>query len=173
LRNAVANGSAAVFRRDRMLEAGAYDESLHAAGGQGAEDWKLILTLAASGRIVYVPAPTVRYRISRSSMSHAIPAMRHGALLVIDHARRNGPPLPPWTYWQARTLMFVWMLPRALQTSQWREAAGLAVTAYGLNPLWWVNPEPWTLIWRICTTGVGRVLGIQRRPEHGRESGEA
>ena len=35
LRNSVANGSAAVFRRDRMLEAGGYDESLRAAGGRG------------------------------------------------------------------------------------------------------------------------------------------
>jgi glycosyltransferase involved in cell wall biosynthesis len=159
LRNAVANGSAAVFRRDRMLEAGAYDEGLGAAGGQGVDDWKLVLTLAVMGRIVYVPAPTVRYRMSHTnSLSRQIPAMRRGALMVIDHARRHGPRQPFWVYWHARTLILVWMLPRALQTGQWREAVGLAVRAYGLNPLWWVNPEPWRLIWRICTTGVGRVL---------------
>ena len=80
LRNSVANGSAAVFRRDRMLEAGGYDEGLRAAGGQGAEDWKLTLTLAASGRVIYVPAATVRYRMSQGSMSSgAVPAMRRGS----------------------------------------------------------------------------------------------
>lgn len=164
LRNSVANGSAAVFRRDRLLEAGGYDEGLRAAGGQGAEDWKLILTLAARGRVVHVPAPTVRYRISQDSMSHEVPVMRRGALMVIEHVRRHGPRLAPWTYWHARTLILVWMLPRALQAHQWREALGLALRAYGLNPLWWVNPEPRALIWRICTKGVPRLLGAQRRP---------
>jgi glycosyltransferase involved in cell wall biosynthesis len=167
LRNSVANGSAAVFRRDRMLEAGGYDEGMAAAGGQGAEDWKLTLTLAARGRVVYVPAPTVRYRMSTTSMSRAIPAMRRGVLMVIDHARRHGPRLAPWDYWHARTLILVWMLPRAMRSGQWRQALGLAVGAYVLNPLWWVNPEPWTLIWRACTTGVAEVLGLRRRSAQG------
>jgi glycosyltransferase involved in cell wall biosynthesis len=163
LRNSVANGSAAVFRRDRMLEAGGYDEGLRAAGGQGAEDWKLTLTLAARGRVVYVSAPTVRYRMSYDSMSSgAVPAMRRGVLMVIDHARRHGPPLAPWNYWHARTRMLVWMLPRALRSGQWRQALSLAVGAFVLNPLWWVKPEPWTLIWRTCTTGVAEVLGLRR-----------
>ena len=168
LRNSVANGSAAVFRRDRMLEAGGYDEGLRAAGGQGVEDWKLILTMAASGRVVYVPAPTVRYRMSNSSMSRAIPAMRRGVLMVIEHARQHGPRLAPWTYWHARTLMLVWMLPRAVRSGQWLEVIGLAVRAYVMNPLWWMNPEPWTLIWRTCTTGIGEMLGFRRRAAQAR-----
>jgi hypothetical protein len=168
LRNSVVSGSAAVFRRDRMLEAGGYDEGLRAAGGQGVEDWKLTLTLAASGRVLHVPEATVRYRMSHGSMSRGIPAMRRGVLMVIDHARRHGPRLAPWTYWHARSLMLVWMLPRAVRSGQWREALGLAVRVYVLNPLWWMNPEPWTLIWRICTTGVGRALALGRRPEEAR-----
>ena len=163
----MANGSAAVFRRDRMLEAGGYDEGLRAAGGEGVDDWKLTLTLAARGRVVFVPAPTVQYRMSSSSLSRAVPTMRRGALMVIDHAHRIGPRLAPWTYWHARTLIMVWMLPRTLQTSQWREALGMVVRAYVLNPLWWVNSEPWTLIWRIGTIGLGRVLGLGRRPTQG------
>lgn len=162
LRNAVANGSAAVFRRDRLIEAGGYDEGLRAAGGQGAEDWKLILTLAARGRVVHVPAPTVRYRISQDSMSHLVPVMRRGALMVIEHVRRHGPRLAPWTYWHARTLILVWMLPRALQARQWREAAGLAFRAYVLNPVWWVNPEPWALIGRIGRAGVRALTGARK-----------
>ena len=168
LRNSVANGSAAVFRRDRMLEAGGYDEGLRAAGGEGAEDWKLTLTLAASGRVVYVPAPTVQYRISHSSMSRDAAVMRRSAMMVIDHMRQHGPKLPPWTYWHARTMILVWMLPRTLQANQWREALGMVVRAYVLNPLWWVNAEPRRLIWRICTEGMGRVLGLWRRPAQAR-----
>ncbi|NEX93042.1 glycosyltransferase family 2 protein [Caulobacter sp. 17J65-9] len=154
LRNSVANGSAAVFRRDRLIEAGGYDEGLRAAGGQGAEDWKLILTLAARGQVVHVPVPTVHYRICRDSMSHAVPIMRRGALMVIAHVRRHGPRMAPWTYWHARTLMMTWMLPRALQAHDWREAAGLAARAYLLNPFWWVNPEPRGLIRRILWAGL-------------------
>ena len=77
-------------------------------------------------------------------------------------ARRHGPPLAPWNYWHARTRMLVWMLPRALRSGQWRQALSLAVGAFVLNPLWWVKPEPWTLIWRTCTTGVAEVLGLRR-----------
>ena len=43
----------------------------------------------------------------------------------------------------------------------------MVVRVYVLNPLWWVNPEPWTLIWRIGTVGLGRVLGLGRRPAQG------
>jgi glycosyltransferase involved in cell wall biosynthesis len=163
LRNSVANGSAAVFRRDRMLEVGGYDESLRAAGADGVEDWKLTLTLATRGRVLFVPAPTVRYRMSSSSLSRNIPAMRRGVAMVIDYARRHGPRLAPWNYWHARTLMLVWMLPRAVRSGQWRQVLGLTVGAYVLNPLWWVNPEPWTFIWRTCTTGVAEALGLGRR----------
>ena len=66
LRNSVANGSAAVFRRDRMTGGWRVDEGLHAAGGQGAEDWKLTLTLAARGASsTYQPRP--RDRIHRAA----------------------------------------------------------------------------------------------------------
>jgi glycosyltransferase involved in cell wall biosynthesis len=164
LRNSVANGSAAVFRRDRMLEAGGYDEGLRAAGAEGAEDWKLTLTLAASGRVIYVPAPTVRYRISHSSMSRDPSMMRRSAMMVIDHMRRHGPRLTPWTYWHARTLILVWMLPRTLQANQWREALRMFVRAYVLNPLWWVHAEPRKLIRRIGTEGLARLLGFWRGP---------
>ena len=162
LRNSVANGSAAVFRRDRMLAAGGYDEGLRAAGGEGAEDWKLTLTLAASGRVIYVPAATVRYRMSRTSMSRAIPPMRRSVLMVIDYARQHGPRLAPWTYWHARTLMLVWLLPRAMRSGQWRQALSLALDAYVMNPVWWVHPEPWTLIWRACATGLREAVSHPR-----------
>ena len=78
--------------------------------------------------------------------------------MVIDHARRHGPRLAPWNYWHARTRMLAWMLPRAARAGQWRQALGLAVDAYVLNPLWWVKPEPWTLIGRTSKTGVAEGL---------------
>lgn len=165
LRNAVANGSAALYRRDRLLETGGYDEGLHASGAQGAEDWKMVLLLAARGRVVHVPEKLVLYRISLDSMSYKLTVMRRSVLKVIDDMRRHGPRLPPWTYWHARTLILVWILPRALQAKDWREAAHMAARAYLLNPFWWVNPEPRYLIKRVLVVSVRKALvrlGLRR-----------
>jgi predicted ferric reductase len=97
-------------------------------------------------------------------MSRDPSMMRRSAMMVIDHMRRHGPRLTPWTYWHARTLILVWMLPRTLQANQWREALRMFVRAYVLNPLWWVHAEPRKLIRRIGTEGLARLLGFWRGP---------
>ena len=49
--NLVGNGSGALMRKQAMLALGCYDETLRARGGQGCEDYKLYLGLAAMGPV--------------------------------------------------------------------------------------------------------------------------
>lgn len=55
---------APVFRRDAYLAAGGLDESLWYT-----PDWDLWLKLAAHGRVIYDPRPTVAFRIHRGSLT--------------------------------------------------------------------------------------------------------
>ena len=166
LRNSVANGSAAVFRRDRMLEAGGYDEGLarRRRTGRGGLEIDADAGRARDASSTCRPRPCVTACHS-SGMSGAVPAMRRGVLMVIDHARRHRT-APGALELLARPDPDAWRgcCRAPLRAGQWRQALGLAVDAYVLNPLWWVKPEPWTLIWRTCTTGVAEVLGLRRRP---------
>jgi glycosyltransferase involved in cell wall biosynthesis len=142
-RNLVGNGSAAVMRRSLVLLAGGYDESLHARGAQGAEDWKLTLKLATLGRVVMVRERLVYYRVNPNGMSHCFDAMRRSVLTVIEEARAFAPPgVPEQAYRDARSLLALWMLPRALRAKRWSLAAELAVDGYVKNPGVLRQPEP-------------------------------
>src|SRR5690606_15764611 len=44
--NFVGNASVPLFRRSALEQVGGYDESLRARGGQGCEDWELMLRVA-------------------------------------------------------------------------------------------------------------------------------
>ena len=134
LRNAVSNGSAAVFRRRRVIEAGGYDERLRAAGAQGAEDWKLTLTLVSRYEAVLVAEPLVFYRINPEGMSHAFEAMCRSALTVIEDARGLKQGVPDQAFRDSRSLFLTWMLPRVLKARRWATALDLGWKAYGLNP---------------------------------------
>lgn len=70
LRNLVGNGSAMMYRRDAVLQVGAYERRLqHEFASQGCEDWLLQLRLSAFGKVVAVPEYLVGYRILPDAMS--------------------------------------------------------------------------------------------------------
>jgi GT2 family glycosyltransferase len=159
-RNLVGSGSAAILRRSLVLLAGGYDETLHARGAQGAEDWKLTLKLAMLGRVVRVPERLVLYRCNPNSMSHSFEAMRRSVLTVIEEAREFGPPgVPEAAFRDARSLCALWMLPRALRAGRWQLAAELAWEGYLKNPEILRHPEPGAVIADLVR-GLVKKLGI-------------
>lgn len=140
--NSVGNGSAAVFRRAPLLAAGGYDSSLRDRAAQGAEDWKLLVTLAAAGEPVRVGRRLVAYRLTRAGMSQARPHRQLAAIeAVIGDLRRDFPAAPPRLFRDARTMMIAWLLPAFLHRRMVGRALREAWRAYALNPLWWRNPE--------------------------------
>lgn len=163
LRNLVANGSAAVMRRQAALDAGGYDQSLRARGMQGAEDWLLTLRMARRGRVVCVPEPLVRYRINPQGMSHVFDSMTRSALTVVDEARRLAPELPERWFRDSRSLVLIWMLPRMLHAGRYELAARAFATAYLANPgVVFRQPEPRVLGGRLLKAAWARLIGRRR-----------
>jgi glycosyltransferase involved in cell wall biosynthesis len=156
-RNLISNGSAAVMRRNRILQAGGYDEALHARGGQGAEDWKLTLRLSLLGRVLMVRERLILYRVNPKGMSHLFDSMRRSVLAVIEEARDMAPETPEQAFRDARSLFAAWMLPRALRAGRWGLAAQLAAEAYLANPLGLRHPEPRLLIQDLLRAAVRRL----------------
>lgn len=82
--NLVGNGSGALMRKQAMLALGCYDESLRARGGQGCEDYKLYLGLAAMGPVVAVQDFLTGYRVSPHNMSSDTVQMCRSHLMVLE-----------------------------------------------------------------------------------------
>lgn len=140
-RNWVGNGSAAVFRRDAVVAAGGYDESLRARKAQGAEDWKLALKLAAKGTVIALPKELIGYRDMPNSMSMDPVTMTRSTMLVIDEMRRFGPRLPPWHFWHARTTVHIGLFYRWIYAGRWGGACLCLIRAYLANPLWFTQRD--------------------------------
>jgi glycosyltransferase involved in cell wall biosynthesis len=79
LGNFIGNGSTPLIRRDVLLAAGGYDQSLRARHAQGCEDYSLYLRLAERSRFALVPEPLVGYRVSAAAMSGDLTQMYRSA----------------------------------------------------------------------------------------------
>jgi nucleoside-diphosphate-sugar epimerase len=138
--NSVGSGSAGVFRRALMQSVGGYDETMRRRGLSGAEDWKLVLRLAATATPVLVERHLVGYRLVGSSMSQANPRRQLDAVLaVIADLRSEYPGVPAHWFFDARTMMTAWLLPTFLRRGMFGEAVRGAFHAYFRNPLWFRN----------------------------------
>jgi glycosyltransferase involved in cell wall biosynthesis len=138
--NSVGSGSAAVFRKTAIETAGGYDTTLRDRAAQGAEDWKLILQLAAVAPPVFVPRKLAAYRLTRTGMSQNRPDRQLAAIeAVIGDLRAAFPKVSAHRFRDARTMMIAWLLPAYLRKRMWMDAALQCMRAYALNPLWWRN----------------------------------
>jgi glycosyltransferase involved in cell wall biosynthesis len=140
--NSVSCGSAAVFRRGAVLAAGGYDEAMAARQLHGAEDWKLIVTLASKAMPVLIPRHLVGYRLDARSMSQRDPARQLRAVrAVIQDLRTALPSIPPHVFKDGETMMIAWLLPAFATRGDWASFAREFATAYVLNPRWFLNPQ--------------------------------
>jgi glycosyltransferase involved in cell wall biosynthesis len=163
-RNWVGCGSAAVFRKEAVLAAGGYDESLRARNAQGAEDWKLILTMASRAPGVSLTDRLIGYRVSPGAMSMNMDSMMTSVLLVIEEMQRSGPKIAAWHFWAARGSMLIWLLPGWVYARQWRRAGQCLAGAYLDNPLWFVQPVAWRMLFRILRKALIRSWLKPRSP---------
>ena len=140
--NSVGCGSAAVFRRAAVIAAGGYDATLARRAGQGAEDLKLILALAAKAKPVLIERPLVGYRHVAGGMSQGNPEAQLASMLAVyDELGALHPELPARALADARTMAIAWLLPAILRRGRWRQGAVLATRAYLLHPLWFRNTD--------------------------------
>jgi glycosyltransferase involved in cell wall biosynthesis len=80
------NGSNPLIRRQALIEVGGFDESLPAA-----EDWDILLRLAARYHFVAVPSPQILYRTSAYSMSANVVRQEAACLNVLKRAYKRAP----------------------------------------------------------------------------------
>jgi len=123
--NLVGNGSAALMRRDAVLEAGGFDPTLRARQAQGCEDLLLYCRIAARHHAALAPGFLTGYRQSGETMSRDGVQMMRSWRLVAAELRDRHPELRADI---AAGEVFVahWLLGRALWTRDLRVAGTLA-----------------------------------------------
>jgi len=126
--------SSPLLRRSVVESIGGYDPSLRSRGGQGSEDWKLFVQMAAAGPVAMVPRFLMGYRRVPGSMSRDHRAALASHVVAVSDIRAQLPQIPPrvllWselihstfmarTYWRegsrtTSTQMLAWTARRAL-----------------------------------------------------------
>jgi glycosyltransferase involved in cell wall biosynthesis len=133
LGNLIGNGSAALMRRDAVLEAGGYDETLRARQAQGCEDFLLYCRIAARHHAAVVPDFLTGYRQGSETMSRNVVEMMRSWRLVSEELRRRHPELR--AYIEAGEVFAArWLLGRALWSRDLRTAWTLAWAQDGPLP---------------------------------------
>lgn len=140
--NSVGNGSASLFRRDAVLAVGGYDITLRDRSAQGAEDWKLSLTLAHRHKPVIVCEQLVGYRLVPGGMSRSRPDLQLRAInAVMDDIRRTFPDTPEKHLRNARTVMNGWILPSFFPPGLRGRILPMLWESYGRNPFWFLSRD--------------------------------
>jgi hypothetical protein len=91
--NVVGNGSAALVRRQALIDANGFNSELLAAGADGCEDYVLWCRVAESYQFAVVPEHLVGYRNLSHNMSGNRPRMLRSWLLAHDEMLARHPEL--------------------------------------------------------------------------------
>jgi glycosyltransferase involved in cell wall biosynthesis len=116
--------SNALIRRDALLAAGGFDESLRARGAQGCEDWALYLRIAARHEIGAATNYLVGYRLSPGSMSEDFGQMLRSRALVEQEFVADHPQLQA-EFARGRAILAQSLGLRAVRRGQFRQAVAL------------------------------------------------
>jgi glycosyltransferase involved in cell wall biosynthesis len=94
LHNFTGNASVPLFRAQAMSEVGAYLTRTEQYGGQGCEDWDLMIRIAERYQIGLAPGHLVSYRQLPSSMSVNAPAMERSFGVLLNRVYDRNPLFP-------------------------------------------------------------------------------
>lgn len=165
--NFLGNASTPVFPRHCVVEAGGYDQSLKARGGQGYEDLLLYLTIAERYDVALVPEFLVGYRVHSLSMSNNIPQMKVGHQLVLEAVRARHPELPERLFRWSESRNYFWLGRKSLHVSKLVPAAFLFARSVALDPAMLSEP-PFREAVKHFAGRLGRRSGLTARVQDGR-----
>ncbi len=120
------NVSAALIRTQALLEVGGFDESL-----THAEDWELLLRLAARYHFVSVPSTHILYRTSTKSATANLDRMETEFLKVLERAYSQAPESLQHLKNQALEIFYKYVIYRAFEVFPGRQKGWKAA-----NLLW-------------------------------------
>ncbi len=92
--NFMGNASVPLFNRQRVIDAGGYNEQLAACNAGGCEDWDLALRVAERALVAVVPEVLVGYRRHAGSMSTACNTMRRSHQQMMREMKHLRPATP-------------------------------------------------------------------------------
>ena len=134
LRNFIGNGSSPLIRTTAFRDTAGYDPTLRNRGGQGCEDRKLYLQLAAKWRFAVIPEFLTLYRLAAGNMSSDVQQMLRSHDLVSSDFLAEHPDLAP-IFHESRNRLGRFMLRRALAERRLAAAAALVRSMAAHDPL--------------------------------------
>jgi glycosyltransferase involved in cell wall biosynthesis len=134
-RNVVGNGSAPLFERAALLEAGGYEERLRAQGAEGTDDFLIQLQIAARHPIDVVPEYLVGYRMRPHSLSANAERMFRSWSIAAAMFAEKEPAFEQAWRWSRGYYALLLAEARALRGA-WSGAARMLAEAAAADPAW-------------------------------------
>lgn len=131
--NLIGNGSSTLMRRDAVIAAGGYDESLRRRNAQGCEDFKLYLHLSINYNFDYADEYCVGYRHTQGNMSSDLWQMIRSQELVIDEFVQRFPALKQELSWN-HAWFLNWLRRKALASRRNKEAFRILLEMFLKSP---------------------------------------
>ncbi|MER8865327.1 glycosyltransferase [Mesorhizobium sp. M0751] len=115
--NFVGNGSAALVRRQALIDADGFESRLREAGAQGCEDILFYCRVAERYHFEVVEEPLIGYRSLPGNMSSDMTRMLRSWMLVVDEMLGRHPGAAP-TLREGLHFYSAWLLERTLHQRQ-------------------------------------------------------
>ena len=156
--NFIGNGSAALIRRQALVEAGGFDATLQAMGAQGCEDYLLYCRVARRHAFALVADHLVGYRTAPGNMSSDRPRMLRSWLLVADEMQaRHGDEAD--TVLRGLRIYAGWLVGDALAIGAFGQAPRLLLALAQRHPIMAFR----VLVRHVLRPTASRLLGRTRR----------
>jgi glycosyltransferase involved in cell wall biosynthesis len=127
--NFVGCGSTVLVRRQALIDAGGFDISLRARGGEGCEDWLLNCLVAMHWELVLVRDPLVGYRDLPCSMSRRRDTMLRSHILMCERIAATEPALRAHALRGLNNYAF-WLVKDAWRRDGWVSCARVLRTLH-------------------------------------------
>jgi hypothetical protein len=149
------------MRRSLVEQVGGYDPSLHRARSQGAEDWRLYLSLAEISEYAIVPKYLVGYRSTTNAMSTNLNSMEKSMQMVGKWIRERHPEIPP-PHWRRQAYFTLnYLCNKALLQDRFGVAVTYQFRAYAAYPTALFHKLTLTFMVRLLARMTLRI-GIRR-----------
>ncbi|MGO4569785.1 glycosyltransferase family 2 protein [Rhizobium sp. 2YAF20] len=131
--NFVGNGSAALVRRQALIDANGFESRLREAGAQGCEDFLFYCRVAERYHFEVVEEPLVGYRFLPGNMSSNMPRMLRSWMLVVDEMLGRHPNAAP-ALREGLHFYSAWLLERTLRQRQPRHVLPILSLLFRHHP---------------------------------------
>jgi glycosyltransferase involved in cell wall biosynthesis len=116
-RNFTGNASVPLIKRTCLDKVGGYNSQLRQQGGEGCEDWDLLLRIAEHFEFRAIPEHLVRYRAVSGSMSRNSAAMGKSHELVLKSLRQRHPEISSSVFRWGRARFYLYLAGRSYKTN--------------------------------------------------------